>query len=266
MRRSFFPTLAIRRGDGQSRRAGVVGPSLCGDMVNDSSYTCAMRRWNHKMGRIMKKTSKATTTRRGKRPDRVAPPKSNTSGSSDAASEKPASKKRANTSTRAIKKTKVRTTSGAVAAPRLAKTKARAAPTQKKSEVVLLSGGNPQIAKADGDEPVQLYISAMPEWKSAVRRRLDALIVEAVPGVRKAVRWNSPFYGMEGKGWFMSFHCFTKYVKVAFLFGRALEPMPPGTSKDPNARYLDIYEKDSLDDELFKNWVRQASRGQGWIP
>lgn len=131
---------------------------------------------------------------------------------------------------------------------------------------VLLSGGNPQIAKADGDAPVQAYISAMPGWKSEVGRHLDTLIVKAVPTIRKAVKWNSPFYGIDGKGWFLSFHCFNKYVKVAFLFGRSLTPMPPGESKDPHARYLDIYEEDELDEALFMSWVRQGADGPGWTP
>jgi hypothetical protein len=152
-----------------------------------------------------------------------------------------------------------------------AKKKASKAPgkTEKNASVggpVLLSGGNPQIPKADGDAPVQAYIAAMPGWKRDVGRRLDALIVKAVPTIRKAVKWNSPFYGMDGKGWFLSFHCFNKYVKVAFLFGRSLSPMPPGESKDPNARYLDIYEDDELDEELFTSWVRQGADGPGWTP
>lgn len=131
---------------------------------------------------------------------------------------------------------------------------------------VLLSGGNPQIPKGDGDGPVQAYIAAMPGWKSEVGRRLDALVVRTVPEVRKAVRWNSPFYGMEGQGWFLSFHCFTRYVKVTFLRGTALEPLPPGPSKDPNTRYLDIREGDALDEALLESWVRQAAAIPGWIP
>ena len=118
-------------------------------------------------------------------------------------------------------------------------------------EPVLLSGGNPQIAKADGDAPVQAYIAAMPGWKSDVGRRLDSIIVRTVPEVRKAVRWNSPFYGMEGRGWFLNYHCFTKYVKVAFFSGTALDPMPPGESKDENVRYLNIYEDDQFDEAQF---------------
>ena len=126
----------------------------------------------------------------------------------------------------------------------------------------LLAGGNPQIAKADGDAPVQAYIAAMPGWKSEVGRRLDALIVRTVPGVHKAVKWNSPFYGIEGQGWFLSFHCFTKYVKVTFFRGMSLRPVPAGASKHNEVRYLDIYE-DQLDEAQFTAWVEQASRLPG---
>jgi hypothetical protein len=127
----------------------------------------------------------------------------------------------------------------------------------------LLAGGNPQIGKADGDAPVQAYIAAMPGWKRDVGRRLDALIVLTVPGVRKAVKWNSPFYGIEGpasgEGWFLSFHCFTKYIKVAFFRGASLRPLPPGASKSKGTRYLDIHEDDKLDEAQFAAWVQQAS-------
>ena len=132
------------------------------------------------------------------------------------------------------------------------------------AEPVLLSGGNPQIAKADGDAPVQAYIAAMPDWKSDVGRRLDSIIVRTVPDVRKAVRWNSPFYGMEGQGWFLNFHCFTKYVKVAFFNGASLDPPPPGESKEENVRYLNIYEDGLLDEAQFAAWVKQASQLPGW--
>jgi hypothetical protein len=132
------------------------------------------------------------------------------------------------------------------------------------AEPVLLSGGNPQIAKADGDAPVQAFIAAMPGWKSEVGRRLDAIVARTVPDVRKAVRWNSPFYGMEGQGWFLNFHCFAKYVKVAFFNGTSLEPLPPGESKDENVRYLNIYEDGQFDEQQFAAWVRQASQLPGW--
>jgi hypothetical protein len=129
---------------------------------------------------------------------------------------------------------------------------------------VLLAGGNPQIAKADGDAPVQAYLAAMPDWKRDVGRRLDALIVRTVPGVRKAVKWNSPFYGIQRQqGWFLSFHCFTKYVKVAFFRGTSLRPLPPGESKHKDVRYLDIYEEDPLDEAQFAAWVKQASQLPG---
>jgi len=126
----------------------------------------------------------------------------------------------------------------------------------------LLSGGNPQIAKGYGDEPVQAYIAAMPGWKSDVGRRLDALIVGNVPEVSKAVKWNSPFYGIEGEGWFLSFHCFTQYIKVAFFRGTSLDPVPPGESKQKEVRYLHIHEGE-LDEARFADWVRQASRLPG---
>jgi hypothetical protein len=128
---------------------------------------------------------------------------------------------------------------------------------------VLLSGGNPQIAKAYGDAPVQAYIAAMPGWKSDVGRRLDALIVRTIPGVHKAVKWNSPFYGIEGQGWFLNFHCFTKYVKVAFFRGTSLNPLPPGESKHKEVRYLDIHEDDQLDEAQLAAWVKQASQLPG---
>jgi hypothetical protein len=130
-------------------------------------------------------------------------------------------------------------------------------------EPVLLSGGNPQIPKGEGDAPVQAYIAAMPGWKQAVGRRLDALITGAVPGVHKAVKWNSPFYGLEGQGWFLNFHCFTRYVKVAFFRGAALRPVPPGQSKHKNVRYLDIHEHGQLDEAQFTDWVKQASQLPG---
>jgi hypothetical protein len=127
---------------------------------------------------------------------------------------------------------------------------------------VLLSGGNPQIAKGEGDAPVQAYIAAAPGWKQDVVRRLDALVAEAVPGVRKAVKWNSPFYGVEGQGWFLSYHCFTKYVKVTFFRGASLDPVPPGASRRPEVRYLDIHQG-QLDEARFVDWVKQASRLPG---
>ena len=132
--------------------------------------------------------------------------------------------------------------------------------------VVLLSGGNPQIAKADGDAPVQAYIAAMPGWKRDVGQRLDALVVRNVPEVRKAVRWNSPFYGVEGQGWFLSFHVFRRYVKVTFFRGTSLRPVPPGPSKSEDTRYLDIHEGDALDEAQLASWVKQAAALPGWVP
>ena len=130
----------------------------------------------------------------------------------------------------------------------------------------LLSGGNPQIAKADGDAPVQAYIAAMPGWKRDVGRRLDALVGRTVPNVRKAVRWNSPFYGVEGAGgpgWFMGVHCMTKYVKVAFFRGASLRPLPPVESKQKDVRYVHLHENEELDEALLASWIRQASELPG---
>jgi len=127
----------------------------------------------------------------------------------------------------------------------------------------LLAGGNPQIPKGDGDAPVQAYIAAMPGWKREVGRRLDEIIVRTLPDVRKAVRWNSPFYGVEGRGWFLSAHCITRYVKVAFLNGTSLRPVPPVESKNEGTRYLHIHEGDEIDEALVTSWVRQAARLDG---
>jgi hypothetical protein len=129
----------------------------------------------------------------------------------------------------------------------------------------LLAGGNPQIAKADGDAPVQAYIAAMPGWKRNVGRRLDALIVREAPGARKAVKWNSPFYGVEGQGWFLSFHCFTKYVKVTFFRGALLRPVPPEESKRGEVRHFHVHERDKPDEEILASWIRQAASLPGWL-
>jgi hypothetical protein len=135
--------------------------------------------------------------------------------------------------------------------------------SEQSAEPVLLAGGNPQIPKGDGDAPVQEYIAAMPGWKRDVGRRLDALIVRTVPHVHKAVKWNSPFYGVEGDGWFLNVHCFTRYVKVAFFRGTSLRPMPPGESKHKEVRYLDIHEHEQLDETQLAAWVKQASELPG---
>ncbi|WP_377839010.1 DUF1801 domain-containing protein [Bosea sp. UC22_33] len=127
----------------------------------------------------------------------------------------------------------------------------------------LLSGGNPQIPKGDGDAPVQAYIAAMPGWKSAFGRRIDELIVQAVPDVQKAVKWNSPLYGMGNQTWFLGLHCFTRYVKVSFFKGAALDPVPPGPSRQKEVRYLDLHENNALDEAQFSDWIRQASQMPG---
>ena len=129
---------------------------------------------------------------------------------------------------------------------------------------VVLSGGNPRIAKADGDAPVQAYIAGMPGWKRDVGKRLDAIIVRSVPHVRKAVKWNSPLYGVDGQGWFLGVHIFTHYIKVAFFRGTSLRPLPPGASKGKDTRYLDIREGDVLDEAQLATWVTQAAALPGW--
>ena len=148
--------------------------------------------------------------------------------------------------------------------PSNAGSKARPGATEPRP-VKLLSGGNPQIAKADGDAPVQAYIAKMPGWKRDAGRRLDALIVRNVPDVRKAVKWNSPFYGIDGEGWFLSFHVFTRYVKVTFFRGTSLRPVPPGASKHKDVRYLDIHEGEPIDEAQMATWVKQAAALPGFL-
>lgn len=130
----------------------------------------------------------------------------------------------------------------------------------------LLAGGNPQIPKGDGDEPVQAYIEAMPEWKHEVGRQLDDLVTRTVPDVVKAVKWNQPMYGVEGQGFFLAFRCFTRYVKVTFFNGAELDPLPPVEFKDPDARAVHVHEDDELDEEQLTSWVEQAARVPGWSP
>ncbi len=146
----------------------------------------------------------------------------------------------------------------------MAKKSSRAASKTPAKKAVLLTGGNPQIAKADGDTPVQAYIAAMPGWKEAVGRRLDALLVQQVPRLRKMVRWNTPLYGVEDQGWFLGFNVCTRYVKVTFFRGAELQPPPPVGSKTPHARYLHLHEHDELDEKQFLSWLRQASALPGW--
>jgi hypothetical protein len=143
--------------------------------------------------------------------------------------------------------------------------KAKAAASRNKVPGVL-AGGNPRVAKADGDAPVREYIDKLPGWKRECARRLDQLIPKSVPSVVKAVKWNSPFYGIEGSGWFLGLHTFSSYLKVAFLKGTSLDPLPPGTSKSKETRYLDIHENDTLDGAQLADWVRQAAALLGWEP
>lgn len=160
-------------------------------------------------------------------------------------------------------KAKAKVSAKAKAKPKVMGKATTATKPRKGEKVALLSGGNPQIAKADGDAPVQAYIAAMPGWKSDVARRLDALIARSVPKVRKAVRWNSPFYGIEGRGWFLSFHCFTKYIKLTWLSGTSLSPVPPVESTHPNVRYFHLHEGDQLDEKLVASWLKQAAKLPG---
>jgi hypothetical protein len=137
---------------------------------------------------------------------------------------------------------------------------------QMAKQETLLSGGNPQIRKGDGDAPVQAYIAAMPGWTRGVGERVDALVTRTLPDVRKAVKWNSPFYGAEGQGWFLSFHVFTRYVKLTFFNGAALVPPPPGgTPKSGETRWLDVHEGEELDEGQLADWVRQAAGMPGWL-
>src|SRR6267154_143103 len=157
-------------------------------------------------------------------------------------------------STKVAKKAAAKRVDAKAAKPRKTAPKS---PSRKVAKPVLLSGGNPQIAKADGDAPVQAYIAAMPGWKGDVGRRLDALIVRTVPDVYKAVKWNTPFYGIEGQGWFLGFHVHTRYVKVAFFRGTSLQPLPPIASKVKDMRYIKIHEGDELDEAQMATWVKQ---------
>lgn len=146
--------------------------------------------------------------------------------------------------------------------------KKQAAPRKKSAKASakkprLLSGGNPQIAKGYGDEIVHAYIAAMPGWKRAAGKRVDALVTRAVPGVRKAVKYNSPLYGVEVGVWFASMHVFTHYVKLAFFRGASLTPLPPGESKQRHVRYLDIREDHDWDEAQIVDWMKQASKLPG---
>jgi len=174
---------------------------------------------------------------------------------------KPVAKKTANAGTKAKSPPKA----GAKAKPGASEAKLIKVRKGEKVAVVLLSGGNPQIAKGDGDAPVQAYIAAMPGWKRDLGKHLDAFIVRNVPSVRKAVKWNSPFYGIDGQGWFLSFHVFTRYVKVTFFRGTSLRPVPPGASKHKDVRYFDIHEVDELDEAQMATWVKQAAALPGFL-
>lgn len=171
--------------------------------------------------------------------------------------------KMSDTTAKTAKRTAAKRVAARAAKPRKTAPKPR---SREAAKPALLAGGNPQIAKGAGDVPVQAYIEAMPGWKRDAGRRLDALIERTVPGVRKAVKWNSPFYGINGQGWFLGLHCFTKYVKVAFFRGASLRPLPPGESKSKDVRYLDIREGGDFDEALVASWIKQAAALPGWMP
>ena len=172
--------------------------------------------------------------------------------------------KRTTKSVRTTRRSQPRSTAAAKPAPR-ARRKAKRSRVRAE-RVVLLSGGNPQIAKAEGDAPVRAYLAALPGWKRALGKRLDALIGRAVPGVSRAVKWNSPFYGIAGQGWFLGIHAYTRYLKLAFFRGSLLRPPPPGSSKHEETRYLDIHEDDELDEAQLTSWLQQAAALPGWAP
>ena len=150
--------------------------------------------------------------------------------------------------------------------PTAKKPTAKKATSKQAAAPRLLSGGNPQIPKGEGDAPVQAYVAAMPGWKRALGKHLDELIVRTVPDVHKAVRWNQPFYGHEDEGWFMAFRCYTKYVQLQFFRGTSLDPEPPKASSHPEVRYLDVHEDDDLDGAQMAAWVKQAAALPGWDP
>ena len=202
------------------------------------------------------RTSRTSAKRSGKKPARKTASRKPAAKKTvkKSAAKKPAARKTAAKKPAAKKPTAKKAAPKKTAFRKPARTKSAGAVKPK-----LLSGGNPQIAKGYGDDVVQEYIAAMPGWKKSVGQKLDAIIEKTVPDVHKAVKWNSPFYGFEGKGWFLSYHCFTKYIKVAFFRGASLRPIPPGESSHADVRYLDIREDDNLDEAQFADWVKQAS-------
>ena len=199
--------------------------------------------------RTLKKSTSAKKASTTKAVTKAA--KSSAGRTSKTASE-PARKTAKTTARTAAKKT------GAATSKRVSRASKGSAGTKP----VLLSGDNPQIPKGEGDAPVQAYIAAIPGWKQDIARRIDKLVERTVPDVKKAVKWNSPFYGLDGKTWFLSLHCFTRYVKVTFFRGTSLRPVPPGESKTKETRYLDVPEE-GFDEKQFTDWVKQASRLPG---
>ena len=193
-------------------------------------------------------------------------PETKKKASTKKASTKKASAKKASAKKAPAKKASTKKASAKkVSTKKASAKKATAKKASTKKAPVLLAGGNPQIAKGDGDAPVQAYIAALPGWKHEAGRNLDALIERTLPGVCKAVKWNSPFYGVEGQGWFLGLHAMTKYLKIAFFRGSSLIPLPPVESKSKETRYFHIYEGEQLDEAQISAWIRQAAALPGWL-
>ncbi len=256
-----------------SQRVRHLGLAMTEKLHNDpsikASASAPAARWTDEDAARVVSTlmaSQKKSTSKTKTKTKTKPPASASKAKKKPAAKKPTAKKTAAKAKAAPKKAAPKKAAAKKPAAKAAPKKAAPKKAAKAKPVKLLSGGNPQIAKGDGDGPVQAYIAAMPGWKSAVGRKLDALIVRTLPDVRKAVKWNSPFYGIEGNGWFMGLHVFTSYIKIAFLSGSSLTPPPPGTSKDKNTRYLDIHEDDKLDEKQLTKWLKQAADLPGWIP
>jgi hypothetical protein len=253
--------LTFARGAEISDPAGLFNASLEGN----TRRAIDIREGDTVDARALKALVKAAVARNGA-PAKGRKAPAAASSAPGKAKPKPAAASRAVGGRKSVRPSKSEPKRGAKAEPEARAAKPRPARKTEKGAVVLLAGGNPQIAKADGDAPVQAYLDALPGWKGALAKRLDALIARSVPGVCKAVKWNSPFYGVEGQGFFLGLHAFTHYLKLAFFRGASLQPAPPGPSKDENTRYLDIREGDELDEAQLTSWFEQAAALPGWVP
>lgn len=253
--------------DGNARRAidiferGKIDPAAFKKLIQDA-IALNLETARKKSAKASAPAKRPATT--STRPRATMDLETDTRKSTQKIANKAAKKTVTKTAAKTTSKTAAKTPAKSPTKKSMATAKPTAAGKRATAKPKLLSGGNPQISKSEGDAPVQKYIAAMPGWKRDVGRRLDAIISRAVPQVQKAVKWNTPFYGIKGQGWMLDFHCFTKYVKVGFFRGGSLRPLPPGVSKDKNVRYLDIYENDKFDEAQFKDWVKQASKLPGW--